>query len=93
MVWGPIGIMTVTDTVKRVVVGRPLVPTDRAGLDAAPAAFAAGAVRDLPAVRVPVGARYAAGGLAGLADRSSRPRRMPRRAAPAVEARVEFLEP
>ena len=32
--------------------------------------------------------RYAAGGLAGLADRSSRPRRMPRRAAPAVEARV-----
>ena len=32
--------------------------------------------------------RYAAGGLAGLADRSSRPRRMPRRTAPAVEARV-----
>ena len=32
--------------------------------------------------------RYAAGGLAGLADRSSRPRRMPRRTAPAVEAQV-----
>src|SRR2546430_2564543 len=32
--------------------------------------------------------RYAAGGLAGLADRSSRPGRMPRRTAPAVEARV-----
>ena len=32
--------------------------------------------------------RYAAGGRAGLADRSSRPRRMPRRTAPAVEARV-----
>src|SRR5256714_10197681 len=32
--------------------------------------------------------RYAAGGLAGLADRSSRPRRMPRRTAPAVEAQL-----
>jgi transposase InsO family protein len=32
--------------------------------------------------------RYAAGGLAGLADRSSRPHRMPRRTPPAVEAQV-----